>query len=145
MKTKYILVWPEAAQLRNSGQADNPRCALLNLQLERLGASMTLHDRTGTGDDCHYRIELPDDCDELTFFDLMLSIPEVRQNSNIPFEIDSELQGLNEEARAFQEEKYNLWRAGEAKEELKIARDLKEMGDYITEIRRQADNASAPK
>lgn len=85
-KTWFILIQPEAALLRIA-QTDDKCLDILNKAMDRFKTSLVFDDRTGTGSDNHFRIDLGDDTDAAEFFDVMLSTPEVLICSNKPVDL----------------------------------------------------------
>lgn len=125
MANWYITIWPEAADLRNAGQ-DGPRLSVLDQAMQRFGAILTPDDRTGTGKDNHFMISFPNTVDEMEFFDVMMSTPEVMQSNTIRIPVVSAPDlNENEEYQEVLKTKFQLWQKGDKMQEVFHARSVR--------------------
>ena len=130
MNTWYIRIWPEAAYLRNNNIEDD-RLKPLDDILTRFDATMTLHDRTGTGDDCHYKVDFEGDkATSDAFLNAMIfGAQEVSMTMDKPIDLDNVSD--DPEVVALQDTKKNLWAMGVQVEEQQVVPKLTKLIEEI--------------
>ena len=124
----YSKIWPEAAHLRNNNIQDD-RLKPLDDILARFDAKMTLCDRTGTGDDCHYKFEFEGDEEKSDAFlnAMIFCSQEVATTNSEPISLDFQID--DPEAIAIQDQMKQNWMNGIEVEETFVLQQLRKAID----------------
>lgn len=132
MKTWYIEIFQEAADLRNAGAKDK-RLDVLDGVLKHFNAVAIPSDRTGTGNDNHYRVDMPDTVDKNEFLDYMMGTPEVITSNTVPVEQDRHVDSeFKKDVHDIRMANYKAWNECAPREDLYLARKIQDMIEQNT-------------